>query len=143
MWDKSNGVMKITYGHHPWNQEGFLSDNQIYFCKFFSYREVWYINLYVLCETNTIIWSKLLMDLILGVKKILHGSGTIPEWWPELVCQFLCYREVWYINLYVSLDTNPMVWSKLNMGIILGIRKILLGSGRVPERWPDLLLSVF
>ena len=146
LWDKSNGVIKIPYGHHPWNQEdppwirkgswkmtrstfvniwatekcdisismyfvrqiqwchqnhlwtsslesgrsfmdqeGFLKDDQIYCWKFLSYREVWYINLNVLCKTNPMVWSKLLMDIILGVRKILHGSGRVPEWWPELV----------------------------------------------------------
>ena len=33
--------------------------------------------------------------------------------------------------------------SKSLMNIILGIRKILYGSGRVPEKLPDLLLEMF
>ena len=61
------------------DQEGFLKDDHIYVGKFFSNREVWYINLYLLCETNSIVWSKLLMDIIRGVRKILHGSGRVPE----------------------------------------------------------------
>ena len=145
LWDKFHGVIKITYGHHPWNQEdpswirkgawkmtrstfeffwvtekcdisiymcfarqikwcgqnylrklslvsgrssmdkeGFLKDDQIYFCQFLSYREVRYISLYVLCETNPMVWLKSLMDIIIGVRKILHESGRDPEWWPEL-----------------------------------------------------------
>ena len=31
------------------SQEEFLKDDKIYFFQFLSYREVWYINLYVLC----------------------------------------------------------------------------------------------
>ena len=57
------------------DQEGFFNGDQLYVCKFFSYREVWYINMYVLWETNPIFWSKLLIDIILRVRKILHVSG--------------------------------------------------------------------
>ena len=104
---------------------------------------MWYINLYVLCETNPIMGSKPLMDIFLGVRKILHGWGRVPEWWPEPVCKFLWYREVWYINLYVLCEKNLMVWSKSLTDIILGIRKILHGSGSVFEKLPDLLLTIF
>ena len=53
------------------NQEGFLQDDKIYFCPFLSYREVQYINLYVLGKINLMVWSKLLMDIIFGGRKIL------------------------------------------------------------------------
>ena len=236
------------------HQEGYIRNIlvQIYFCKFLSYREVWYINLYVLCETNPTVWSKSLMDIILWIRMILPGSGRAPGRWPGLLlsifelqrsviyqfvctlrdksngvikisyghhlwnqedpscirkvswkltistfvnfwatkkcdisicmyiarqiqwccqnylrtsslvsrrssmdqeevlkddqirfCQIFSYREVWFINLYVLFDTNPMVWSKSLMYIILGIKKILYGWRKVPKRWPDLLLSTF
>ena len=48
------------------DQEGFLKDEQIYFCTFLSYREVTYINMYVLSETNPMRLSKFLMDMNLG-----------------------------------------------------------------------------
>ena len=53
--EKSIGVLKITYGHHPCIRKalsGSLKDDQIYFCQILSYREVWYTNLYVLCKIN-------------------------------------------------------------------------------------------
>ena len=34
------------------DQEEFLKDDKIYFCQIMSHREVLYINIYVLCETN-------------------------------------------------------------------------------------------
>ena len=56
--------------------------------------------------------------------------------------QFLSYRKVWYINFYVLWETNPIVSWKSLMDIILGIRKILYGLGRVPQKWRDLLLYI-
>ena len=55
----------------------------------------------------------------------------------------LSYRELWYIDFYVLCEKNLIVSSKSLINIILGIRKILHGLGRVPERWPDLLLTIF
>jgi len=79
------------------SQEEFLKDDQIYFCKFLSFREVWYINFYVLCETNPIVSSKSLIDIILGIRKILHGSGRVPERWPDLLLTiFELQRSVIY-----------------------------------------------
>ena len=87
------------------DKDGFLKVDKIYFCKFLSNKEMWYINLYVLCKTNSIMWSKLFMDIIIGVKKFLHGSGRGPEGWPDLllsnvklqrsaIYQFVC--TFWY-----------------------------------------------
>ena len=78
--------------NHLWtsssmHQEGYIRNIlvQIYFCKFLSYRKVWYINLYVLCETNPTVWSKSLMDIILWIRMILPGSGRAPGRWPGLL----------------------------------------------------------
>ena len=80
MKDDQNLLCKIL-----WNviqsQEEFLKEDQIFICKFLSYRKVWYIKLYVICEINPIMGSKLLMDIILGVSKILHGSGRVNNPW--------------------------------------------------------------
>ena len=73
----------LESGRSSMDQEGFLKDDQIYFCQYLSYREVWYINFYVLCETNPMVSSKSLMDIILGIRKILHGLGRVPEKWPD------------------------------------------------------------
>ena len=82
-------VLKITYGHHHSCMmkalSGPLKDNQIYFCKFLSYREVWYTNLYVLCKRNLMMWSKLLMEIIIGVKKIPYILGRVSEEQPDLL----------------------------------------------------------
>ena len=75
----------LESGRSSMDQEGFLNNDQIYFCHFFSYREVWCIHLYVLCKTNIMMWSKLLMDIILGVKNILHGSVRVLKGWPDLL----------------------------------------------------------
>ena len=92
------------------DQEGFLKVHQIYFYKFLSYKEVWYINVYVLCKTIQIMWSKLLMDIIIGVKNILHGSGRGPEGWPDLLLSKIkLQRNVIYHFVYFF-NTNPMVW---------------------------------
>ena len=92
------------------DQEGFLKVHQIYFYKFLSYKEVWYINVYVLCKTIQIMWSKLLMDIIIGVKNILRGSGRGPEGWPDLLLSKIkLQRNVIYHFVYFF-NTNPMVW---------------------------------
>ena len=59
------------------SQEGFLIDDQIYIFLFLRYIGVLYIKLYVLCETNPLVHSKSLMDVILGVRNILHGSRKL------------------------------------------------------------------
>ena len=68
----------------PQSQEEFLKDVQIFFWQFFSYRKVWYINLFLLCETIPMVASISLIDVILGIRKIFHGSGRVPERWPNL-----------------------------------------------------------
>ena len=47
--DKFNGVVKITY-RFSLDQKGFLKDDQIYFCEFWSNKKVWYNNLYLPCD---------------------------------------------------------------------------------------------
>ena len=129
-------------GRSSMNQEGFLNDDHNYFCKFVCYRDGWHINLYILCETNPIVLSKSLMGIILGIRKIFHRLGFLKDdqihFW-----QCLRYREVQYIDFKVLCKTNPMVWSKLLIDIIIDVRKILYGSGRVPEGWLDLPLYIF
>ena len=59
-------------------KSGRVPDNdQIYFFYFFRYIRTYYIKLYVLCETNPLVHSKSLMDVILGVRNILHGSRKL------------------------------------------------------------------
>ena len=73
-------------GRSSLNQEGFLKDDQIYFCKFLSYREVWYTNFNVHCKTNPMVLSKLLMEITLGIRKILivfdlpHRIHSLTYW---------------------------------------------------------------
>ena len=104
------------------DQEGFLKDDQIYFCKFLSYRELWCINLHVLCETNLMVWSKLLIHIIIGVKKILHGSGRVPEGWPDLllsnfelhrslIYQFVCTLQDQY-NSVITITYGHHLWNQ-------------------------------
>ena len=145
------------------DQKGFLKDDQIYFFQFWKSRNVWYFNLYVTSETNPMVWSKLLMNIILSVRNTLHGSGRFPEAWTDLrllifelkrsvIYKFVCtlwdksifelQRSVIYQFLW-TLWFKSNGWSKSLMDIIFGIRKILHWSGRVPKRWPDLILKVF
>ena len=95
------------------DQEGFLKYDHIYFCQFISYREVWYINLFVLCKTSLMMWSTIFMDIIISVMKIdiLHGSGRDPEGWQNLLLSiFELQRSVIY--QYVC-----TLWDKSN-GVI-------------------------
>ena len=75
--DKNHSLASsLESGRSSLDQEGFLKDDQIYFCQFLSYREVWYINFCALCEINLMVWSKWLMDIILGVRKTLNYIFT-------------------------------------------------------------------
>ena len=138
VWWVHAGVRNILQ-----SQEEFLKDDQIFFCNFFSYREVWYIILFVLWYTNPMVWSKSLMDIILRIRDILHGSGRVLEKWPDLLLTiFVLQGSVIHQFLCTAWD-NPIVSSKSLMDTILGISKIRHGSGRLPERWPDQLLTIF
>ena len=133
-------TLSLESGRSSMDQEEFLKDDQIYFCKPFSYREVWYINFYLLCKTNLIMWSKLLMDIIIGIKKILHGWGRVLGGWQDLLLQNFELKKIVIYQFVCPL------WEKFNgvkkslIEIILEIRKTIHGWGGVPERWPYLLL---
>ena len=116
--------------HHFWtsslesrryfmDQEGFLKDDQIYFCKVLSYREVWYINLYVLgrqiwCGQNYL-WTSLFVSGRFSIDQegFLKGQQIY-------FCIFSSYREVSFINLYELCETNPMMQFKSLMNMIHG-----------------------
>ena len=106
----------LESGRSSMDQEGFLKDDQIYFCQIMSYREVWYINLFVLCKTNLMMWSIILMDIIISVMKILHRSGRVPEGWQDLL---LSNSELQRSVIYQYVCT---LWDKSN-----GVIKITYG----------------
>ena len=83
---------------------------------------------------------KSLADIILGIKKILHGSKGGFRKYDQIY--FEAQRSM-ITNFYVLCKTNSMVWSKLLMDIILGVRMVLHGSRRVSDGPPYLLLSIF
>ena len=124
--DISNDVVKTTSlvsKRSYIDQEEFLKNDQIYFCQILSYKEVWYINLYVFvrqiqwCDQNHL-WT---LSLESG-RSYVDQKGFLKD--DQIYyCKFLSYRVLWYINLYVTCETNPVVWSKSRMDIILGIRK--------------------
>ena len=108
--------------NHLWtsssmHQEGYIRNIivQIYFCKFLSYREVWYTNLYVHCETNPMVWSKSLMDIILPILIILHASGRLYQehyGLDLLLSIFELQRSVIYQFVFT-------LWDKFNGVIII------------------------
>ena len=88
-------------------------------------------------------WSKLLIDIFLGVRRILHGSERVPKGWPDILLSILELQKSVTHTFFVPCETGPMVLSKLLINIILGFIKILHESGRVSEGWTDLLLYIF
>ena len=100
------------------HQEGYIRNIvvQIYFCQFLSYREVWYTNLYELCETNPMVWSKSPMKTIHGIRNVLHGSGRVPEGWSDLTLPMFELQSSKIYQLVCSL------WEKSN-----GVIKITFG----------------
>ena len=185
--DKSNGVIKISYGHHLWNQEdpscirkvswkltistfvNFWATKKcdISICMYFARQIQWCgqnylwtsslvsrrssmdtekcdlsICLYFLIQIQWCDQNHLCTSFLESRRSSMDEERFLKD--DQIYfCQLLSYKEVWYINLYVLCETNPMVWSKLLIHIIIGVKKILHGSGRVPEGWPDLLLSNF
>ena len=93
--NKSNGVIKITYGHHPWNREDPLDPPL--FEKDFKIRSAFVVTtcllknstyMYMIRNTLTfpIYESPIILGvmdqkgfIILGIKKILHGSRRVHE----------------------------------------------------------------
>ena len=86
-----NSLLKIRYGqvHHigsvlgSWDpsqesppKSGSVPDGcQIYQSSFYRNRGVWHIKLYVFWRTNPLVYSKSIMDIILGVRNVFHASG--------------------------------------------------------------------
>ena len=107
------------------NQKEFPKNDQIYFCKFWSNRKVWHINLYVPCETSPMVWSKFLMNITIGVRNILNGWGRLPEGWTDLLLYiFELQRSV----IYQFVCT---LWDKSN-----GVIKITYGHHPWGKEYP-------
>ena len=83
-----------------------------------------FIKLHVFCETNTMDWSKSLMDVILGIRNILYSSGRFLIIHHQK--QFLEWHISVYVKCYVFSKTNPSMGSVLIKDIILTpwIRKV-------------------
>ena len=62
---------------YPSNLERVPYVCQIYIFSFLRYRGVLWIKLYVFCKINLLVHSELLMDIIFGVRNILHVSGRL------------------------------------------------------------------
>ena len=60
-------------------QEGSVKNiirDKLYLSQFVSYKRVYYIKLYLLCVTKPLVGSKMLIDIIIGVRNLIHhGSG--------------------------------------------------------------------
>ena len=95
-------------------QEKFLKDKQIYFGNFFYYRKVWYINLYVHYKRNPMVSSKSLMDIILGIRKILLIPLLKKTWrfdqplWLSLVNHWIFISSMFQFQI-----DNALVFSLL------------------------------
>ena len=109
-WDKSNGLVKITYGCHPWDQEcppsiRKVPDNPPSRTYLLSDISVLFIICYVFSKTNPTRGSVLVKEChpypmvqegswSSSIRKILHEIFFRSLW-------------VWYIKLYVFFVANP------------------------------------
>ena len=127
LWEKSNGVIKITFGHHywiledpPWIRKGSWKITRSTFVNFLAIEKCYISICNYFVKKNPMVWSKLLMDIILGVGKILHGSGRVPEggtfinFWATEKCDLsIC---MYFVRQNQWCDQNPFRTSSLESG---------------------------
>ena len=71
-------MMFVESGTFFFGQEGSVRNiirDKLYLSQYVSYKRVYYIKLYLLWVTKPLVGSKMLIDIIIGVRNLNHGSG--------------------------------------------------------------------
>ena len=71
-------MMFLESGTFFLGQEGSVRNiirDKLYLSQYVSYKRVYYIKLYLLWVTKPLVGSKMLIDIIIGVRNLIHGSG--------------------------------------------------------------------
>ena len=104
LWENDTNEYNLwNQEDYPWIRKSSWMMNRSTFVKILSYIEVWNINLYVLFEINLMVSSKLLMDIILGVRKILNSIlGHDQRLCLQLVCMWMSHLVTfWDIRCHI------------------------------------------
>ena len=126
--DKSNGVIKHTYQHHPWNQEDppwirkgswKLTRSTFVNCLATKKCDI-SICMYFARQIQLLDQNYLWTSSLTSRRSSMDQEGVLKDN-QIYFFQMLSYKKVQFTNLYVLFGTKPLVWWKSLMYIILGI----------------------